>query len=133
MRGAISIEHSEPFISRTRSTTAHSVHKVTIDSGRNQKLGIIRPTVVALGETSFLFAEQLSVRGSFAGLVWSAAADVTVEHDKSRPVFSSPEDLEGVLDAMNVVRVSHAQNVPPISEKAGSYVLGESDIRVALR
>ena len=41
------------------------------------------------------------------------------------------KDLQGVLDAVDIVGVAHAQDIPAVAEKPGSDVLGEGDARVA--
>ena len=41
--------------------------------------------------------------------------------------FVLPEDLERVLDAIDVVGVADAQDVPAVAQEPGRDVLGEGD------
>ena len=62
-------------------------------------------------------------------LVGRAVADVAVEDQERRAPLRLPEDLERVLDPLDVVRVAHPEDVPPVGEKARRDVLGERDPR----
>jgi len=45
--------------------------------------------------------------------------------------WSAGKPSERMLDAVDIVRVADSQHIPPISEKASSDILSESDARVA--
>src|SRR5262245_30705880 len=56
---------------------------------------------------------------------------MAVENDERGPVLRLAEDPEGVLDAIDIVGITNAQNVPPVAQEPGRYVLGEGDTCVA--
>ena len=60
-------------------------------------------------------------------LVWRAVADMAVQDDEGRPALRLLENLQSMLDAIDVVGIAHAQDVPPVAQKAGRDVLGEGD------
>ena len=66
-------------------------------------------------------------------LLRRAVADAAVEDDERRPALGLPEDREGVLDAIDVVGVADAQHVPAVGQEPGRDVLGERQVRAALR
>ncbi len=57
--------------------------------------------------------------------------DVAVEHEERGASFRFVEDSEGMLDALDVIGVADAQNVPAVSEESRSDVFGERDAGVA--
>src|SRR5207245_11471863 len=61
-----------------------------------------------------------------------AVADVAVEDDERGAPLRLPEDAERVLDALEVVGVAHAKDVPAVGEKSRGDVLREGKARVAL-
>jgi len=60
-------------------------------------------------------------------LVRRAIADVAVQDDDGGAALRLPEDLEGVLDAIHVVGVAHAQHIPSITQEPRGHVLGERE------
>ena len=97
----------------------------------NEELSVLRPAIVALGEPNLLFAKRLAVRGGGILLMRRAIADVAVQNDEGRPILGLVKHVERVLDAIDVIGVAHAQNIPAITEKAGRDVLGKGDARIA--
>ena len=76
-------------------------------------------------------AERLAVRGSGVLAVWRAVADMTVENDQGRAAGGVPEDLQRILDTVDVVGVTDAQDVPGVALEANRDVLREGDARAA--
>ena len=97
----------------------------------NEELGVLRPAVVALGEPNLLLAQWLAVRRGGILLMRRAIADVAVQNDEGRAILGFVKHVERVLDAIDVIGVAHAQNIPAITEKAGRDVLGKGDARIA--
>jgi len=105
---------------------------VLADPVGDQELRILRPAVAALGEADFLFTERLSVGRRRVVLVWRAVADVTVEDDERGTPLRLPEDAERVFDAVEVIGVAHAQDIPAVSHESGGDVLREGEARLPL-
>ena len=102
-----------------------------VDAVRHEELRVLRPSVAALGETDLLVAERLAVGLRRVLLVRRTVADVAVEDDERGAALRLPEHLERVLDAIDVVGVADAQDVPAVGEEPGGDVLGEGDAGVA--
>src|SRR5206468_11994974 len=64
--------------------------------------------------------------------VWGTVADVTVQDEEGGSALGLPEDLQGALNAIDVVGVSHPQDVPSVTQEAGRNVFRERDARVPL-
>src|SRR5260370_31393816 len=56
---------------------------------------------------------------------------MAVENDKSWPTLRLPEDLEGVLDAIDIVGIANPQNIPSITQEPSRHVLREGDTSIA--
>src|SRR5262249_14497050 len=97
-----------------------------------EKLRVLRPAVGAFDEPDLVGPEWLSVGGRGVLLVGGTVTDVAVEDDQRGAPLRLPEDGEGALDALPVVGVADAQDVPPICEKPRRDVLGEGDVGVTL-
>ena len=52
-------------------------------------------------------------------LVRGTVADVAVEDEEGGSALRLPEDLQGVLDAIDVVGVPDPQDVPAVTQEAG--------------
>src|SRR5271170_2493369 len=52
---------------------------------------------------------------------------MTVENDERGTTLCLSERLKRVLNEVNIVRVTHSQDIPAIAEKPGGDVFGESD------
>jgi len=59
-------------------------------------------------------------------------SDVTVENHECRAALLVTEYVQCMLDEVDIIRVANAEDVPSVSKKTGSYILGERDVRVAL-
>src|SRR5215467_13784805 len=56
---------------------------------------------------------------------------MAIENDERGPALRLAEDPEGVLDAIDIVRITDSQNVPPVAQEPRRYVLGEGNTCVA--
>jgi hypothetical protein len=65
-------------------------------------------------------------------LVRGTVADVAVENDEGRAAVRLAKDAQGVLDAVDVIGVADAQNVPSVTQEPGRDVLGKGEARVPL-
>ena len=65
-------------------------------------------------------------------LVRGTVADMAVENEESGSALRLPEDLQGVVDAIDIVGIPDPQDVPAVSQEAGRDVLREGDPRVSL-
>src|SRR4030095_8923279 len=93
---------------------------------------LVGPAVAARGEPDLIVSEWLAVSRGRVLLVWGAVADVTVENNEGGAFLGLAEDVEGVLDALNIVGVGDAQDVPPVGQKPRLDVLCKGDARFAL-
>ena len=73
------------------SALADALAEVFFHTFGYEELGVFRPTVVALGETNFFFAERFAVRVAAVVLVWGTVPDVAVNDDESGLVFRVEE------------------------------------------
>src|SRR4029077_11509915 len=96
-----------------------------------QELGVLGPSVIALGETHLLLAQRLAVRGGGVLLVRWAVTDMGVQDEEFWATLGLVKDIQRLLDALDVIGIAYAQNVPPVAEEAGGDVLGEGDARVS--
>jgi hypothetical protein len=97
----------------------------------NEKLRVLGPSVGAFDKANLFLAQWLAVRRRSVLSVRRAVADVAVQNDESRTPLRVVKDVQGVLDAINVVGIAHAQNVPAITQKSGRDVLRKGDACVA--
>ena len=98
----------------------------------HEELRIFGPSIVAFAEADLLIAERLAMSRGGVLFVRRAVADVAVQDDERGPAFLFAEYLEGVLDAVDVIRVADPQDVPPITDEAGFDILREGDFRAPL-
>ena len=123
--GAILFHTREPGIAQLFAAPAHAVVEMIVYAIRYIEFRILRPTVVALGQTHFLFAERFAVRGAGVLLVWSAVRNVAVHDDERRPIARTPEGAEGSRQHPEVVRITHARDVPTVADEARRDVIAE--------
>ncbi len=122
----------DPPASSGRSSDPDAGREVLVDPVGDEELRVLRPAVAALDEAALLGPERLAVGGRRVLLVWGAVADVAVQDDQRGTPLRLPEHGQGVLDALPVVGVAHAKNVPPVREEPSRDVLREGEARVAL-
>src|SRR5437016_11889481 len=125
-------EELRPASSRLRTARAYAGAEMLPDAVGDEELRVLGPAVAPLAETDLVVSQRLAVRRSGVLLVRRAIADVAVHDDESGSARRLPEDLQGMLDAVDVVCVADAQDVPPVPEEPGRDVLREGDARVPL-
>src|SRR5712671_6794424 len=92
---------------------------------RNIKLSILRPTIVALGQTNLLLSERLAVRCTGIVLMRSAVRNVALDDDERRGVGCAAEIVDRLCELCRVVGVSNAPHPPAIREKARGDIFAE--------
>jgi hypothetical protein len=55
---------------------------------------------------------------------------MTIQDNQCGAAFGLAKDLEGMLDAVHVIGISDAQDVPTVCKETGRYILGEGDVSV---
>ena len=70
------------------------IGEVTADLIGNQEALVLRPAVVPLGATDFLYAQGLTVRSMTALLSGGAVADDALDDDHGRPFLLSLERVQ---------------------------------------
>ena len=103
-----------------------------VDAGGHKKLCILGPAVELLTETDFLVTERLAVGRSRVLFMRGAVAYVAVQHDERGAVFRLAKDVEGVLDALDVIGVADPQDVPAVRQKSRRHILGKGEARFTL-
>src|SRR5712672_4397736 len=114
-----------------RAACADPRLKMFINTVRHQEFRVLRPSIAALCKTDLFFAERLAVSIGCVLLVWRTVAYMAVKNDEGRPTCRFPEGFEGVLDAVGIVGVANAQDVPSITQEPGRHVLREGNASVA--
>src|SRR5262249_50554156 len=107
-----------------------AIPKMLVNAIGDQELGVLRPTVVALGEPDFLLAKRLPMGGASILLRGRTPGDVAFDNDQRRAVVRLLEYLECAVEHVEVVGVPDARNVPAQAHELGSDVLAESEARV---
>src|SRR4051794_12810279 len=104
-----------PVCMQPSTMLADATAKLFIDSIRNQKGGVLFPTIGALGEAYFFLAESVAVGGRRALLVGRAVTDDAVDDDERRPILCPPKEFQSVGNRFRVIGVTHPRDVPSIS------------------
>ena len=79
-----------------------------VDAVGHKELRVLWPAVTALREPDLLVPEWLAVGRSSVLSMRGTVADMAVQNDERGAVFSPAKDVEGVLDALDVVGVPDA-------------------------
>src|SRR4029453_15470790 len=108
----VSVEQLHPLSPRGCTALAHLLGEMLVDASRHEELLVFGPSVAAFDQADFVVAERFAVRFCCVLLVRRTVADMTVENDEWAPALRVSEYLEGVLDAIDVVGISHSQHVP---------------------
>src|SRR5882724_7220397 len=114
-----------------RAACADPRLKMFINTVRHEELRVLRPTVAAFSKTDLFFAKRLAVGIGRVLLVWRTVAYMAVKNDERRTTLRFPEGFEGALDAVGIVGVANAQDVPSITQEPGCHVLREGNASVA--
>src|SRR6266850_4822339 len=84
---AVIVKEGRPLLRKLLSAFADAIAESLSDSIGNEELRVFRPSVKALGQPNFLFAERLAVRFFRVLAVRSAIANVTVDDDQRGTVL----------------------------------------------
>src|SRR5205823_10953788 len=103
-----------------------------VDAVGHKELRVLWPAVTPLREPNLLVSERLAVGCSSVLSIWRPIAYVAVQHDERGAVFRLAKDIEGALDALDVVGVADTQNIPAVSQKSRLDVLRKRDARFTL-
>src|SRR5260370_21486830 len=95
-----------------RTSRSNAGSEVVANGIGNQKLCVLRPSVVALGEADFLFAQRLAMSRRGILPVGRAGSDVTIQNDEGRTPFGLAKDGQGAIDQGEIGGISDAHNVP---------------------
>src|ERR1700739_4648489 len=71
------------------------------------------------------------MRGGSVLLMRGTVSDMTVENNECGAAFRPSKHLEGLLDAIDVVRISDSQDIPSIRNESRLDVFGERNASVA--
>src|ERR1700677_2722833 len=126
---AICVEKFAPGTPRIGAARADSCSKVLVNPVGNQKLRILRPSIISFCKPDLFFAKRLTVGVGGILLVRSAISDVTVQHNQCGTALRVSEDFKCVLDAICVVGIADSQHVPSVTQESCSHVLSERDAR----
>src|SRR5262249_47290308 len=96
----------------------------------DQKLGIFRPAIGALGQTNLVFAQGLAVSSFSILFVGSAVSDVTVNNNERRPIVCIEKSSKRAEQHFQVIGVAHPSHIPSVAQEAGGYILSKSQSRV---
>ena len=132
MRRAVLLEQRLPVRASLRAARTDPVGEVLADAIGDEELGVLGPAVEALRRADTVGAERLAVRFRRV-LDRGAVADVAVHDDQRRPLVLGLEGVERALGLLEVVRVRDRLHVPAVRGEARGDVLGEREVRVALR
>src|SRR5258708_2574904 len=106
--------------------------EVLIHSVGNQKLGVGRPAIRLLDELDLFFAQRLAVRSARILTMRRTITDMTIDDYDGRSARRARGSPQCVLDAIQIVGIPYAKDVPSIRQKSPCHIFGDRDIGVAL-
>src|SRR5271154_5400125 len=109
----------------------HAIPHVLAHALRYQKLRVLRPTIISLGETYFLLAERLAVRRASVMLVRSTVANVTVDDNKRRRILRLAEGINRLRQSPPIIDVADVMHVPAVGKEPRRDILAERQVSVA--
>src|SRR5215469_6006148 len=111
---------------------ADPIREVLVNTIGHQELRILGPSVIAFTQPDLIVAQRFAMRRGSVLLMWGAVPDMAVENDEGGASLLLSENIEGMLDAADVIGVADPQYVPSIPDKPGLDVLGEGDAGASL-
>src|SRR5208282_4166235 len=112
--GSIPSEKLLPLLPGPGTTFAYPCCEVFIHTAGNEEFRVLWPSVAALAEADLLLAKWLTVGCSGVLLVRGTVTNMAVEDDEGGAALRLLENLEGALDANDVVGIAHPQNIPAV-------------------
>src|SRR6266404_796712 len=117
-----------PLLARFAASPPNSGLEVLIHSVGHEKLGVRRPAIRLLYELDLIFAERLAVRSTCILTMRRTIADMTIDDYDRWSSRRSRGIPQCVLDAIQVIGIPNAKDVPSVREKAARHILGEGNI-----
>src|SRR5215471_14569777 len=77
--------------------------------------------------TDLLLTERLAVGCRRVLFMRCTVANVAVQHDERGTILRLAKNVEGVLDARDVVSIADTHNVPAVGQKPRCHVLGKGE------
>src|SRR5262249_23646122 len=96
----------------------------------DQKLGVFRPAIGALGQTNLVFAQGLAVSSFSILFVGSAVGNVAIHDNERRPIARIEKSSQSARKHFQIISVAHASHIPSIAQETGGYILSKSQSRV---
>ena len=127
MSACVFLELAFPLLAQFTSALPDASMEVVIHSVGNQELGVLRPSVGALGELDFLFTQGLAVRRGRVLPVGRTVSDVAGNYDQRGPILGRLGRPESAFDSREVVGIADAQHIPAVGGKARAHVFGEGN------
>ena len=126
------LEQGEPVIPGLLAPLAQKLLEAVLHTIGHEEGFFGWPVVELLGELDLLDTQCLAVGGAGVLLVGRAPADVTVDDDQGRAIIGVLEDLEGSIEQVEVIGVTHPSDVPAVPDETGRDVVGVGQLGVTL-
>src|SRR5262249_45181642 len=129
---SVRIEEVCPAASGFRATLADPVGEMLANTIGHEKFRVLRPAVVALAHPDLIIAGRLAM--SFQGVLFvrRTVTDVAVQDEEGGAALAAPENLQGLLDAVDIIGIADALDIPAVTQETGRHILGERDVGMPL-
>src|SRR3954451_7326158 len=97
---------------------------------RHEELRVLRPPIVALGETDLFLAKRLAVGSAGVVLVRSSITDMALDDDQRGHVVRVPEGFDRLRQPFGIIGVAAPPYVPAISKEPRRDIVAKRQIRV---
>src|SRR5262249_49801729 len=77
---------TKPGIAELLAASADAVAEMTVNRFGNQKFGVLRPAIVALGQPNLFLPQGLAMRSARVLLVRSPPGDMAINNNQSGPI-----------------------------------------------
>src|SRR3546814_15806401 len=114
------------------ASAADAGRETLSDTIRHQKFSVFRPAIAALGKPDLLLAEWVAMGGAGVMLVRRPVADMAVHDDQGGPVLVPLGRRDGFGEALAIVCVGCAKDIPAIALESRRDILAESKLGAAL-
>src|SRR6202007_2080350 len=114
-----------PRLARFATSPPNSGLEVLIHSVGHEKLGVSRPAIRLLYELDLIFAERVAVRSACILTMRRTIADMTIDDYYRWSARRGRGIPQCVLDAIQIVGIPYAKDVPSVRQKASGHILGE--------
>src|SRR5262249_2361777 len=121
--GAISRKELLPLLASLAPARANAGSEMRINAVRHKKFRVFGPPVIPFTEANLLLPERLPMSFGSVLFVRGTVADVAVQNNERRPLFGLAENIQSPLDAVDVVGITDAQDVPSIGQETAGHIL----------